>query len=414
MSTSPPQPPPKRPPKPKPLPPITLAISSWLDTLPSTLLTQLLLLTSPPPSSQPSTDTLKRHLLSTSPTRFLTYPPLLLLPSGSFSSTHWTALLSLLTPSQSASLWTSILSIFPGGLTHLAVNSGIPPVLPKNNNNTNNNNSKEEEEEGEKENTLRSPTNLVPLCGGEDLDKLWVSTKQNGLTQVWAPAHTMFSRGNVKEKARVLNFSPPPTPTAAGKRAEYAVDLYAGIGYFVFSYAKLGFGVVGFELNPWSVEGLRRGAAANRFGVSVVAAVAVGEDEKKKKKETEELDQQIVVFEEDNRHAVRRIKEMGIGAKGERIKHVNCGFLPTSEPVWRDALGIVRTGWDEGKEEGRLHLHENVGVEDIEGRRKEVDERLRGWVEGEGVGVKVEHCELVKTYAPGVWHLVWDVRVWRG
>ena len=62
--------------------------------------------------------------------------------------------------------------------------------------------------------------------------------------QTWAPKHTMFSRGNIKEKARVLNLAKQPTaglePGLENTDPEartMAVDLYAGIGYFTFSYA---------------------------------------------------------------------------------------------------------------------------------------------------------------------------------
>ncbi|KAK4165076.1 putative tRNA wybutosine-synthesizing protein 2 [Cladorrhinum sp. PSN259] len=449
-----------RPPKkPKSQPPITQAISSWLDTLPPTLLllSQPLTHSSPPPPPPPpaSLDNLKSTLLSTSPRRFATYPPLLLLPSGSFSSPAWTALLSLVSHEQSTALYESILSKFSsssssssgegGVMTHLAINSGIPPLTSSSflsSDNTTRDGEGQEKKEKE-ENVLRSPTNLVPLYG-PDFDRLWVSTKQNGLTQTWAPAHTMFSRGNVKEKARVLGFEPPAT--AASHKEMVVVDLYAGIGYFVFSYAKLGFKVLGWEINAYSVQGLVRGAVANKFSVRVVngdekkekgglekkdasasaaasAGAAAGLDDKGGEEGNDDQGgEQIIVFEESNVHAVRRIKEMRLGKKGERVKHVNCGFLPTSEPVWRDAVEIVRTGWDEDddnnnnnnkEEEGWLHLHENVGVEDIDKRKKEVEGMLSGWV-GEGAGVEVEHVELVKTYAPGVWHVVFDVRVWRG
>jgi tRNA wybutosine-synthesizing protein 2 len=90
------------------------------------------------------------------------------------------------------------------------------------------------------------------------------------------------------------------------------------------------------------------------------------------------------------------------------VVHVNCGFLPTSEPVWRDAWGMVLGG------EGWLHLHENIGVADIEARRGEVQGMFDRWGAEEEQQERrkmavVEHVELVKTYAPGVWHCVFDV-----
>jgi tRNA wybutosine-synthesizing protein 2 len=116
--------------------------------------------------------------------------------------------------------------------------------------------------------------------------------------------------------------------------------------------------------------------------------------------------EQIVVFLEDNRHAAGRVRGFRQGGGVLEVVHVNCGFLPTSEPVWQDAWRLVVGG------EGWLHLHENVGVADIETRKGEIQAMFDRWATEKGKGGKtavVEHVELVKTYAPGVWHCVFDV-----
>ncbi|KAK4465953.1 putative tRNA wybutosine-synthesizing protein 2 [Cladorrhinum samala] len=444
---------PKRPPKPKAESPISKAISSWLDTLPAALLDQVSQqvfsssCSSTLSSSSSPSELIKPLLLSTAPKRWVIYRPLLLLPSGSFSSSpQWKLLLSLLTREQSTALWRSIVSspIFEKEkVTHLAINDPIPAFIKeKEEKDQEEEEEEEEEEENNFNNVLRSPTNLTPLYGttGVKFEDLWVSTRQNGLTQVWAPLYTMFSRGNVKEKARVLggNTAGPPPSTSpltstqnTEVRPEYAVDLYAGIGYFAFSYAKLGYRVLCWELNPHSVEGLRRGALANNFSVRVVSSPeelskptgelglespnGEGGEQKQQKQQ-----QQIVVFLEDNKEAARRIRELGIGKAAAAVRHVNAGFLPTSQGVWREGFEIVRAGLVGGKaqveeEKAWLHLHENVGAEDIENRRKEVEGMFKAWAGETGaVETGVEHVELVKTFAPGVWHVVFDVLVRTG
>ncbi|KAL2130646.1 hypothetical protein VTI74DRAFT_6127 [Chaetomium olivicolor] len=425
-----------RPPKPKQNP-ILIAVSSWLDSLPPALiesLTDQLTTTS-------STNDRKQHLLDGAPKRWVVYEPMVLLPNGSFTAQPWPALLESLTPAYKDSLWISILSSIPSKppLTHLAINEGIPLYLSQN---------EESPSKQEKENLLRAPTALHPLHGSfgpatfshptpsqPDFDSaLWVSTKQNGILQTWAPRWTMFSRGNVKEKARLLSFhksarpsctatpsSPPPPPPWSRRmgvnvKGKWAVDLYAGIGYFAFSYARLGMRVLCWELNPWSAEGLRRGALANGFSVRIVSRGP--DDEGGGEIDVGEVlsgDEQIVVFLEDNRHAVRRIAQAREkGVVGLEVVHVNCGFLPTSEPVWRDSWKIQSGGGIDT--EGWLHLHENVGVEDIERRKGEVQELFDRWKEqdeDEERETVVEHVELVKTYAPGVWHCVFDVFITR-
>src|SRR5690606_18256943 len=116
----------------------------------------------------------------------------------------------------------------------------------------------------------------------EDLENaFWVSTKQNGIFQTWAPRYTMFSRGNITEKARILDFHRGDAglerrkKSLAALKGLWAVDLYAGIGYFVFSYAKRGMRVLCWEINPWSVEGLRRGALRNGWKVKLVQGQAL-------------------------------------------------------------------------------------------------------------------------------------------
>ncbi|KAK4040341.1 S-adenosyl-L-methionine-dependent methyltransferase [Parachaetomium inaequale] len=483
-----------RPPKQK-RNPIQTAVSAWLDSLPPPVLDSLADELNPTqdPAKRPanaaadadtSANDAKQVLLSGAPKRWVVYEPMVLLPSGSFAAQPWPALLSSLDFFQKEPLWTAILGrISPANkppLTHLAINEGIPLHLSSHTEGETSEGLKEEEEE--EENLLRSPSHLHPLHGDfgppssssttsppsqKDFDSaLWVSTKQNGLVQTWAPRHTMFSRGNVKEKARLLAFHSSPSrsasasasasqqpallnddntsqsksksqsptrnerTTTASLKGKYAVDLYAGIGYFALALARLGLRVLCWELNPWSVEGLRRGAEANGFGVKIITTTlpshshsrsttpAGGGEEGDGGVDMAEIlngegGAQIVVFLEDNRHAAGRIREFRNGGGEMEVVHVNCGFLPSSEPVWRDAWGMV------AGTEGWLHLHENVGVGDIEARRGAVQGLFDGWrkEEQEEGGQKkegrVEHVELVKTYAPGVWHCVFDVFITR-
>ncbi|KAK4179993.1 putative tRNA wybutosine-synthesizing protein 2 [Triangularia setosa] len=406
--------------------PISSAITPWLNSLPSTLLDLL--------KQQTGTSTLdeaQQKLVESAPKRWVVYEPMVLLPSGSFASSPWPSFLASLNNSQKEDLWLSILDqLSPpkAPLTHLATNEGIP--LLKSSPQEDNNRTQQQE------NILRSPTGLHLLHGRfgsptstsstSFTSSLWVSTKQNSLTQTWAPLHTMFSRGNIKEKARLLSFhstiplgSPPLHPhryiTPSALKDSYAVDLYAGIGYFVFSYARLGLKVLCWELNPWSIEGLRRGALANKF---TVRAITTPEDLQKPTKELiAGAEEQIIAFQEDNRHAARRIAELGEGGQKPKVRHVNCGFLPTSEPVWRDSFNILVQGFTSSSkpEGGWLHLHENVGVKDIEARKAQIQGLLDGWCSGRKdnttLKANVEHVEMVKTFAPDVWHVVFDVYV---
>lgn len=381
-----------------------LAVYQWLESL------------SAPPLQPQEVE----KLASQSPGRWSTYRPMVLLPAGSFRSEKWTSVLSTTTEQQRAGLWESLLTAVSRKdgapqLTHLAVNSGIPLFQGS----------------SEEENSLRSPSGLVILYGDfgpvgesgqpglkpseEDFKSaFWVSTKQNGIYQTWAPRYTMFSRGNIKEKTRILSFGDRKNSGIGSKdkcavmTGKTAVDLYAGIGYFVFSYASISLRVVCWEINPWSVEGLRRGARQNGWKIKVIRL----DDLEKSEKDLIEDDDNIVVFEESNERASLRLLELSRSGDNIRaqiahnVVHVNCGFLPTSEPTWQMALQIVSKihgGW--------LHLHENVAFKDIERRRDDVQTRLRQFASEDDTRVEVTHAELVKTFAPGVWHCVFDASI---
>ncbi|KAJ5832362.1 hypothetical protein N7474_000673 [Penicillium riverlandense] len=375
-----------------------------------------------------SLDTLPQAL----PKRFTIYEPLLLLPANAFNAPPaWSALYTSLTNEQRQSLYASIAKSFARmGVTHIAINAPIALTDLRG-----------------QENRMRSPAGLTPLHGdfgdispvtGEeksqpsdaDLERaFWVRTAQNhGIVQVWAPLYTMFSRGNITEKARILGEG-PSADTFEGLDAQSlhqpvseisVVDLYAGIGYFVFSYLRRGVKRVwGWELNGWSVEGLRRGCLANKWGCKVVKVTDNGkldgreniEDLVKSLSDTD----RVVIFHGDNRFAADMLDTVshvmdGLGT-WNAVRHVNLGLLPSSQPAWENAcrmLDVRRGGW--------IHVHENVDVHHIEQKKKEIEDELARVRSREQTSLdqpiaNCQHVEHVKTYAPGVMHCVFDVRL---
>lgn len=382
--------------------------------------TQTFLEDNPPPPTSISTETdsfssigaTKQLLLSTLPKRWSLYTPLVLLPPTAFSSPQWKEYLAALGPGVRQKFYRCFTtSIYPDA-THLALNAPIPPTTTTGTT-----------APTATENIMRSPSNLTPLlgsfgppppcdpCESTLSETLFVTTTQLGITQTWAPLHTMFSRGNISEKSRIVA---PHFPGISSIPGSAIVDLYAGIGYFTFCYLKAAARVaLCWELNPWSVEGFVRGMSANGFGQVLV--VCEGEP-------TPPLDGvRAVVFNEDNRHAGRRLRELremrnepsqvGLG-----IKHVNLGLLPTSEGGWENAVNALTDG---DGEMGWAHVHENVAVAELAQKATDVETRFRELVskvgrgewqaklDGGTVGVKV------KMYAPGVVHMVYDISVWR-
>jgi tRNA wybutosine-synthesizing protein 2 len=284
-------------------------------------------------------------------------------------------------------------------VTHIAINAPIPPVSSPAGN------------AGQtEENTLRAPLSLNPLYGDFGAFQppcltafstaFWVSTRQHGIYQTWAPLYTMFSRGNISEKARILQL-PELRAEALGCDSDEtcAVDLYAGIGYFSFCYAKAGVGkVLGWELNGWSIEGFRRGAEKNKWSVRVVSP----------EEEIKEIgEEKLTVFHDNNQNAVKVIEK--IRGRIPPVRHVNCGFLPSSKASWSVAVKVLDPqlgGW--------VHVHENIAEEDIHRRKDEITALLRELVDRAAVGtesVRCQHLQRVKSYAPGIIHCVLDINI---
>ncbi|KAF3035228.1 hypothetical protein E8E12_004604 [Didymella heteroderae] len=416
-----------------------------------------------PPATFSSLNLTVDRLVSTFPDSYSVYTPLLLLPSASLSS-DWKELISHHS-SELQSLWNRIAAAF--SCTHIALNSPIPPANPDSSAHSD-----------DKDNILRSPVNITPLYGSfgpvptsqtlsapthkDFADALWVSTTQNGIRQTWAPLYTMFSRGNVKEKARILNLasvrsvageasnaSTSPLSAAAASSTPArrtksnavgasptratAVDMYAGIGYFSFSYRRAGLPLVlCFELNPWSVEGLRRGAALNGWSTRVFTAaevpardaplseweawrdsaggdVGVGSAAGAERgKGVAEGGLDFLIFAMSNEYAGAVLACLRDYVPP--VRHVNLGLLPVSRLSWPSAVGAVDLKYG-----GWVHAHENVGVVDMEQRQTEVEAEFQRLVNEHGAErrkeVRVEHVEKVKMYAPGVVHAVFDVYI---
>ncbi|KAF2258487.1 hypothetical protein CC78DRAFT_113884 [Lojkania enalia] len=409
--------------------PVMKALRDSLCALPDTLLDSL--------------DLTVEELLTSFPTTYTIYPPMLLLPIHALNSPPWKKLLSKHDVQSPAlqSVWKCLATTV--GQTNVALNAGIPFKQDF----------RDSSLDSISENFLRSPVDLRPLYGNfgppptpdrvaqptqqDFLDAFWVTTMQNGIYQTWAPQYTMFSRGNIKEKARLLTlpsvlssvsegngqieFNGLKHPSSKFRTGSTAVDLYAGIGYFAFSYKKAGIDkVLCWELNPWSIEGLRRGAALNGWSSQIFTIFPRSDEEWQEWRESVK-DVDFLIFQQSNEDALAAICQLarntGSGnVQVPTIRHVNCGFLPSSKESWEIAIRIIDTqlgGW--------IHAHENIGVQDIDQRKEEVtselNEMLNRWRGEMGAcgsyrfWVKCEHVEKVKTYAPGVMHVVFDLHI---
>jgi tRNA G37 N-methylase Trm5 len=185
----------------------------------------------------------------------------------------------------------------------------------------------------------------------------------------------------------------------------------------VFAYLAAGAErVYACELNPWSIEGLRRGARRN--GIMDVQTLPPPE--------TNSATHTFSPLSSTTRLAILPFSnDLGVPYYAGTADHVNLGLLPDAhEGLW-PAIQALR---DEG---GWLHVHESVtlssSVSGREGRREQalrwgelVAGRVhqvalrRRWGSGEEnnrLEVKTHWVEEVKILGKDFWHLVADVRV---
>ena len=338
------------------------------------------------------------HSLVTSITPHYTlYSPLLLLPENTFQTEPWPSLVKGCLASYLPELYRMLCRDFH--VTHIAIHGPVhvlaacgPSTTPS-------------------LNILRSPTRLRQLHGSlgpPDLPPsasnvsavLWVSHIQHGVIQVWAPLYTMFSRGNIREKARILTLPELDSNVLSQDIGETsAIDLYSGIGYFAFFYVKRGVGkVICWELNGWSVEGLRRGAKANGWQIKTI--------EENEESDVGLGDEKLVVFQEDNRNAVERIKEMR--SQIPPVRHVNCGLIPTSVDSWEIAVKVL-----DPMEGGWIHVHENILDSDLEAQIGVVVMKFQTLLDDPEQHRIVEciRANKVKSYGPHITHYVLDIYV---
>lgn len=315
-------------------------------------------------------------LIDTLPKRYSIYPPLLLLPSNTLDTDIWQTSLKLLCHSSRDLVFQSILNFHAtptNPLTHLAINKPIP----------------------ESDNAIRSPTQLTTLYG--DFTDFWCHTVQNGIFQTWMPLHTMFSRGNIKEKARILSSYKDISANMD------VVDMYAGIGYFTLSYLKRGAKrLFCWEINPYSVSGLAKGVKENGFGEAYV----IKSDEEVVLERV--LTTRCVIFLESNEKSIQRFEELKLQETDEKklelqISHINLGLLPRATDSWPYTCKMIEMY---GACKSWVHVHENVGVSDIGTYMEDTREQLQALSEKRTV--KPVWLEKVKTFAPDVHHIVGD------
>jgi len=240
----------------------------------------------------------------------------------------------------------------------------------------------------------------------------WVSTKQNGIVQYWAPRYADFHNHNTAENARISHMSRVRSAVVAQNtpKACTAVDLASGSGSFAFSHAAAGVHkVLCWDANPWSIEGLRRGAIKNGWHIRVYSG-----DSKSVKMHSKT---RVMALCESGNKALVRIQ--GLRDSLPPVRHVNCGALPTSREFRETAAAILdpRLG-------GWIHVQETYRMEEVVFKANKTRVEFEAVVEGldkergyltDANGIKrkpvVQHIQRIASDVPGMFHCIIDIHI---
>lgn len=209
---------------------------------------------------------------------------------------------------------------------------------------------------------LRSPR--IEMLAGEST---WVEFSDYGVHFGFDASKVMFSSGNVTERHRIGSID---------MKGETVVDAYAGAGYYTLPMLvrSQAVRVHACEMNPASIEGLRWAASKNG------------------------VEDRLSVHEGDNQTTMP-----GLAGVADRC---HLGLLPSSEAVWQHALACLKPsgGW--------LHIHMNIEKENVQAWSDETVHALKQFAQdsGRNWSIEAKHIERVKSYSPGVLHVVLDVQ----
>lgn len=184
---------------------------------------------------------------------------------------------------------------------------------------------------------------------------------ENGVKFRFDAAQIMFSSGNMEERIRMAE---------TRCDGETVVDMFAGIGYFSIPLAvyQKPRRVIACELNPVAHSYLEQNVELN------------------------EVEQVVKPVLGNNRDL-----------PGESFAdRVIMGYVKTTHEYLPAALRVLKSG-------GVVHYHETCPCELLPDRPVQ---RLRG--AAKGCEVVVERFKEIKSYAPGVSHIVVDARVFKG
>jgi tRNA wybutosine-synthesizing protein 2 len=186
--------------------------------------------------------------------------------------------------------------------------------------------------------------------------------KENGVKFKMDCAKVMFSSGNIDERIRMATIS---------NSNEVVVDMFAGIGFFTIPIAV--------HSKPKSIFALEMNPTAHHY-----------------------LSENVLL--NDVNDIVRPVMGDNQDFEKEKIAdRIIMGYLDNTQTYLKKALDLLRP------EGGIIHYHEKCPNELLDTRPLE---NMRKEIEGTGRQLELLNIKNIKSYAPGVSHIVLDVKVY--
>jgi tRNA wybutosine-synthesizing protein 2 len=197
---------------------------------------------------------------------------------------------------------------------------------------------------------------VIAGCG-----KTQTMNKEHGCKFLLDVSDIMWSQGNKNEKIRLTKMTKP---------GEIIVDMFAGIGYFSIILAKYcqPKKIYAIDINPKAVEYLRKNIWLN------------------------DVEDKIEILQGDCRKFATLLENTA--------DRIIMGYLFDTEKFLPYALRIA-------KNNAVIHFHRTVKEEEINAFGKRL---IRIGIENK-VKIKVLKITKVKSYAPKIWHLVYDLKI---
>ncbi|MEM5778395.1 MAG: class I SAM-dependent methyltransferase family protein [Candidatus Aenigmatarchaeota archaeon] len=171
----------------------------------------------------------------------------------------------------------------------------------------------------------------------------------------------MWSQGNKEERKRVIKLV---------KSKETIIDMFAGIGYFSIFIAKYcnPKKIYAIDINPKAIEYLRKNVWLNN------------------------VESKIEILQGDCRKFANLLKNTA--------DRIIMGYLFKTENYLKYALEIAKSNCI-------IHLHRTVKIEEIE----EIKQKIMKIGQKNKCKIKITNVKKVKSYAPRIWHVVFDLKI---